>query len=154
MTCELHPKLPLPLLRVSEVIVFEASTGKKSPYSLNISSLYTYIHTYIYTLDCNIFVGIKANIQRFYNSVPAARIDKQPAERVRMYGLLAWFNAVIQERLRCVVQQLRMLYTYVNPTHIHLCYVDTRRLVSPRSTSSPRRIRMYLWTSSTSGWTM
>ena len=113
-----------------------------------------YIHTYIYTLDCNIFVGIKANIQRFYNSVPAARIDKQPAERVRMYGLLAWFNAVIQERLRYLVQQLRILYTYVYPTHIHLCYVDTRRLVSPRSTSSPRRIRMYLWTSSTSGWTM
>eukprot|EP01035_Chromulina_nebulosa_P030675 gene30675-40785_t len=70
LTCELHPKLPLPLLRVSEVIVFEASTG------------------------------IKANIQRFYNSVPAARIDRQPAERVRMYGLLAWFNAVVQERLR------------------------------------------------------
>lgn len=70
LTCELHPKLPLPLLRASEVIVFEASTG------------------------------IKANIQRFYNSLNPARIDRQPAERVRMYGLLAWFNAVVQERLR------------------------------------------------------
>ena len=40
--------------------------------------------------------GIKANIQRFYNSIPSARVDRAPAERSRLYGLLAWFNAVVQ----------------------------------------------------------
>jgi len=34
------------------------------------------------------------------SAIPASRIDKQPAERCRLYGLLAWFNAVVQERLR------------------------------------------------------
>jgi dynein heavy chain 1 len=72
LTCEIHPKLPSALLRLSEVLVFEASTG------------------------------IKANIQRFYQSIPIARIERQPAERVRLYSLLAWLNAVIQERLRYV----------------------------------------------------
>lgn len=70
LTCEIHPKLPAALLRMSEVLIYEASTG------------------------------VKANIQRFYNSIPASRIDKAPAERGRLYGLLAWFNAVVQERLR------------------------------------------------------
>eukprot|EP01038_Epipyxis_sp_PR26KG_P004455 gene4455-6300_t len=72
LTCEIHPKLPSSLMRASEVLIFEASTG------------------------------IKANIQRFYNSIPKERIDRQPSERVRLYGLLAWFNAVVQERLRYV----------------------------------------------------
>jgi dynein heavy chain 1 len=70
LTCNIHPKLPSALLRASEVIVFEASTG------------------------------MKATIQRFYASVPAARIERQPAERGRLYALLAWFNAVVHERLR------------------------------------------------------
>ena len=70
LTCNIHPKLPSALLRASEVVVFEASTG------------------------------IKANIQRFYNGIPAARIERQPAERGRLYALLAWFNAVVHERLR------------------------------------------------------
>jgi hypothetical protein len=33
-------------------------------------------------------------------SIPSSRIDKAPAERSRLYGLLAWLNAIIQERLR------------------------------------------------------
>lgn len=72
LTCEISPKLPSALLRLSEVVVAEASTG------------------------------IKANIQRFFNSIPSARVDKAPAERCRLYGLIAWFNAVVQERLRYV----------------------------------------------------
>ena len=70
LTCEIHPKLPHALLRGSEVVVYEASTG------------------------------VKANIERFYSSIPVERIEKKPTERVRLYGLLAWFNAVVQERLR------------------------------------------------------
>jgi len=44
--------------------------------------------------------GIKANLQRFYSSIQTNRIEKQPNERSRLYGLLAWFHAVLQERLR------------------------------------------------------
>ena len=70
LTSEISPKLPTSLLRISDIGVSEASTG------------------------------IKANLQRFFRSIPPARIDKQPAERSRLYSLLAWFNAVVQERLR------------------------------------------------------
>lgn len=70
LTCEIHPKLPTALLRRSEIVVFESSSG------------------------------MKANLQRFYLNIPASRLDKQPVERGRLYSLLAWFNAVVQERLR------------------------------------------------------
>ena len=70
LTAEIHPGLPSALLRASDVVVAEASTG------------------------------VKANMSRFYNSIPVSRIDKQPVERVRLYGLLAWLNAVILERKR------------------------------------------------------
>ncbi|RYH06718.1 hypothetical protein EON65_42550, partial [archaeon] len=70
MTCELSDRLPTSLLRVSEVIIFESSSG------------------------------IKANLQRFFASIPHSRMDQQPNERTRLYGLFGWFNAVVQERLR------------------------------------------------------
>eukprot|EP01041_Mallomonas_annulata_P000303 gene303-544_t len=70
LTCEINPKIPTELLRMSDVVVFEASTG------------------------------MKANMVRFFNTLPAARVDKAPAERSRLYALLAWFNAVVHERLR------------------------------------------------------
>jgi dynein heavy chain 1 len=63
-------ELPSALLRASEVVVAEASTG------------------------------IKANLQRFWAGIPAARVDRNPAERARLYGLLGWLHAVIQERRR------------------------------------------------------
>jgi len=44
--------------------------------------------------------GIKANLQRFFGAIPPSRAERQPAERCRLYSLLAWFNAVVQERLR------------------------------------------------------
>ena len=70
MTSEIAPALPSALVRASDVIVFETSTG------------------------------VKANLQRFLNSVTPARAERQPAERARMYGLLGWLHAVVQERLR------------------------------------------------------
>jgi dynein heavy chain 1 len=70
LTCEINPKLPASLLRISDIIVAEALTG------------------------------LKANLQRFFASIPAERMERQPAERSRLYSLLAWFNAVVQERLR------------------------------------------------------
>ena len=71
LTCDIHPKLPSELIRYSQVIIFESSTG------------------------------IKANISKFYNdNISITRIEKRPFERYRLYILLAWFNAVMHERLR------------------------------------------------------
>uniref|UniRef100_A0A2K6TE78 Cytoplasmic dynein 1 heavy chain 1 n=1 Tax=Saimiri boliviensis boliviensis TaxID=39432 RepID=A0A2K6TE78_SAIBB len=44
--------------------------------------------------------GVKANMLRTFSSIPVSRICKSPNERARLYFLLAWFHAIIQERLR------------------------------------------------------
>ena len=46
--------------------------------------------------------GIRANLLRTFSTVPAARMMKAPSERARLYFLLAWFHAIVQERLRYV----------------------------------------------------
>ena len=45
--------------------------------------------------------GVKANLLATFNRVATpSRVQKAPTERARLYFLLAWFNAVVQERLR------------------------------------------------------
>ena len=45
--------------------------------------------------------GVRANLLSTFNRVATpARVQKAPAERARLYFLLAWFHAVVQERLR------------------------------------------------------
>lgn len=70
LTCEMSPSIPVSLLRACDIVIIEPSTG------------------------------IKANLQRFLQAVPAERMDRQPAERSRLYSLLGWLNAVVYERLR------------------------------------------------------
>lgn len=70
LTCEINPCIPTSLLRASDVVFAEASTG------------------------------IKANLQRFSSSINAQRINRGPVERSRLYMLLGWLNAVVHERLR------------------------------------------------------
>jgi len=70
LTTEINPKIPVNLLRVGEIVVFEPPPG------------------------------IRANLLRTFSAVPAARMTKAPNERTRLYFLLAWFHAVVQERLR------------------------------------------------------
>ncbi|XP_077971534.1 cytoplasmic dynein 1 heavy chain 1-like isoform X1 [Styela clava] len=71
LTMEITPKIPVNLLRAGRVIVFESPPG------------------------------VKANLLSTFNRVASAqRVQKAPAERARMYFLLAWFHAVVQERLR------------------------------------------------------
>ncbi len=70
MTSEIHPKLPANLLRMAQIFVFEPPPG------------------------------VKANLQHTFSLIPSSRMDKAPVERSRMYFLLAWFHAVLQERLR------------------------------------------------------
>jgi len=72
MTSEIHPKLPANLLRMSHIFVFEPPGG------------------------------IKANLLRNLHDISTVRMNKEPAQRSRLYFLLFWFHAVIQERLRYV----------------------------------------------------
>ncbi|KAF8560528.1 hypothetical protein P879_02533 [Paragonimus westermani] len=72
LTMEINPKLPVNLLRAGRAFVFEPPPG------------------------------IKSSLLRTFASIPAGRISRAPAERSRLYFLLAWFNAVVQERLRYV----------------------------------------------------
>lgn len=46
--------------------------------------------------------GVKANLLDSLRNIPAARLAQGPAEKARLYFILAWFHAVVQERLRYV----------------------------------------------------
>ncbi|RKO89574.1 dynein heavy chain and region D6 of dynein motor-domain-containing protein, partial [Blyttiomyces helicus] len=70
LTMETNPNVPGNLLRHSRVLMFEPSPG------------------------------LKANLHETLRSIPAARLSAEPSERVRLYFLLAWLHAVVQERLR------------------------------------------------------
>ncbi|XP_073982188.1 dynein heavy chain, cytoplasmic isoform X4 [Rhodnius prolixus] len=70
LTMEINPKVPVNLLRAGRIFVFEPPPG------------------------------IRANLLRTFSTVPASRMMKAPSERARLYFLLAWFNAIVQERLR------------------------------------------------------
>jgi dynein heavy chain 1 len=69
-TAEIHPKLPISVIQASRVVVFEPATG------------------------------LKANMLRSLSSIPPSRITKAPVERARLYFLVCWFHALVQERLR------------------------------------------------------
>ncbi|QQP51744.1 Dynein heavy chain_ cytoplasmiclike [Caligus rogercresseyi] len=70
LTCEINPKIPVNLLRASRIFTFEPPPG------------------------------IRANLLRTFATIPAARMMKPPNERARLYFTLAWFHAIVQERLR------------------------------------------------------
>lgn len=72
LTMEVNPKVPVNLLRAGRIFVFEPPPG------------------------------IKANLLRTFSTVSAQRMMKPPNERARLYFLLAWFHAIVQERLRYV----------------------------------------------------
>lgn len=46
--------------------------------------------------------GIKAKLMHTLHVMTPERMDRLPAERPRLYFLLAWVHALIQERLRYV----------------------------------------------------
>ena len=70
LTMELNPSVPSNLLRLSHLVIFEPP------------------------------VGVKASLQRMFSALPPARVNRAPAERSRLYLLLAWLHAVVLERLR------------------------------------------------------
>ncbi|XP_078314970.1 cytoplasmic dynein 1 heavy chain 1-like isoform X1 [Crassostrea virginica] len=70
LTMEINPKLPSNLLRAGRIFVFEPPPG------------------------------VSANLSRTFSTVPASRMCKTPNERSRLYFLLAWLHAIVQERMR------------------------------------------------------
>ncbi|SAL98745.1 hypothetical protein [Absidia glauca] len=72
LTMETNPKVPVNLLRMSRILMFEPPPG------------------------------IKANLQESLRSIPPSRLSRGPSERARLYFMLAWLHAVVQERLRYV----------------------------------------------------
>lgn len=70
LSSEVHPQLPANLLRLSKVFVFEPAPG------------------------------IKASLLQTVSEIAPTKMDAVPHERARLYFLLAWFHAVVQERLR------------------------------------------------------
>ncbi|CAJ0883095.1 1976_t:CDS:10 [Entrophospora sp. SA101] len=82
LTMETNPKVPVNLLRLSRVLMFEPPPG------------------------------IKANLHESLKSIPASRISKGPTERVRLYFLLSWLHAIVQERLRYVPLGWTKIYEF------------------------------------------
>ena len=70
LTFEVTPKIPVNLLRAGRIFMFEPPPG------------------------------IRANLHRTFATIPASRMMKPPNERARLYFMLAWLHAVVQERLR------------------------------------------------------
>ncbi|CAH1756141.1 13650_t:CDS:10 [Entrophospora sp. SA101] len=82
LTMETNPKVPVNLLRLSRILMFEPPPG------------------------------IKANLQESLKSIPHSRISKGPTERVRLYFLLSWLHAIVQERLRYVPLGWTKIYEF------------------------------------------
>lgn len=72
LTSEIHPNLPVNLLRMCDIFVFEPPSG------------------------------VKLSMIRCLDTVTPDRMNKTPAERARLYLLLSWFHALVHERLRYV----------------------------------------------------
>ena len=70
LTMETNPVVPVNMLRQSRIIMNEP------------------------------LPGVRANLLDTLRGLPAARIASGPAEKSRIFFLLAWFHAVVQERLR------------------------------------------------------
>jgi dynein heavy chain 1 len=70
MTMEINPCISTNLLRMSTRLIYEAPSG------------------------------MKASLKRTVAMMPDERMNKAPAERSRIYVLIAWLHGVIQERLR------------------------------------------------------
>ena len=44
--------------------------------------------------------GVKSNLIRTFNTIPASRMMRSPNERARLYFLLAWFHAIVQVNIQ------------------------------------------------------
>lgn len=72
LTMEANPSIPVNILRQSRLIMNEPPPG------------------------------VKANLLDSLKGISSVRLTQGPAEKLRLYFLLSWFHAVVQERLRYV----------------------------------------------------
>lgn len=72
LTMEANPSIPVNILRQSRLIMNEPPPG------------------------------IKANLLDSLGTITLSKLSQGPAEKARLYFLLAWFHAIVQERLRYV----------------------------------------------------
>ena len=70
LTMETNPVIPVNILRQSRIIMNEPPPG------------------------------VRANLLDSLRGLPPSRLQNGPAEKARLYFLLSWFHAVVQERLR------------------------------------------------------
>jgi len=82
LTLEANPSIPVNILRQSRIIMNEP------------------------------LPGIKANLLDSLGSITSQRLAHGPAEKIRLYFLLAWFHAVVQERLRYVPLGWSKIYDF------------------------------------------
>ncbi|KAJ3290947.1 hypothetical protein HK104_006430 [Borealophlyctis nickersoniae] len=113
LTMETNPKVPVNLLRMSRVLMFEPPPG------------------------------IKANLHETLSSIPTTRLSKGPNERVRLYFLLAWLHAVVQERLRYAPLGWTKTYEFNDSDHdMGLVVIDRwlDTVAQGRTNIAPNRI--------------
>ncbi|KAI9339082.1 dynein heavy chain [Obelidium mucronatum] len=91
-TTETNPVVPVNLLRLSRTLMFEPPPG------------------------------IKANLQESLSGISKARLSKGPAERSRLYFLIAWLHAIVQERLRYAPLGWTKAYEF-NDSDYEMCLV-------------------------------
>lgn len=73
LTMEINPKVPTTLIRASNLLMFEPPSG------------------------------IKASMIRSYTqAITKDGSDRKPVQRAKLHFVVAWFNAVVQERLRYI----------------------------------------------------
>lgn len=82
LTMETNPSIPVNILRQSRIFMNEPPPG------------------------------IKANLLDSLRGIPDTRLSQGPAEKARLYFLLAWFHAVVQERLRYVPLGWSKIYDF------------------------------------------
>ncbi|KAJ3331033.1 hypothetical protein HDU76_004259 [Blyttiomyces sp. JEL0837] len=113
LTMETNPKVPVNLLRLSRVLMFEPPPG------------------------------IKANLQATLGGLSTTRLTKGPVEKVRLYFLLAWLHAIVQERLRYVPLGWTKGYEFNDSDHeMSLVVIDKwlEDAAGSRSNISPDKI--------------
>lgn len=113
LTMETSPKVPVNLLRLSHVLTFEPPPG------------------------------IRANLQETLGSISSARANKGPMEKARLYFLLAWLHAIVQERLSYAPMGWSKTYDFNDSDHD--CALNTidiwiETIAQGRSNISPDKI--------------
>lgn len=113
LTMETNPKVPVNVIRMSRVLMFEPPPG------------------------------IKANLHETLSSIAPVRVAKGPNERARLYFLLGWLHSVVQERLRYSPIGWTKMYEFNDSDHeMALSTIDAwlDTAASGRSNISPSKI--------------